>query len=150
MAFLLKGILVYLLLAIAVTMWAPQVIFNSGSPSDATVLSWFKIKLDANNQPYYDTGGAYALNGSAATSVAQMGNVPITPSGNPTLLTGLDSLFQVFSWIATFGKVLFSPIIIFSSPAMTGAPMALLWIFAIPIVLLFLVSIIAWIRSGET
>jgi hypothetical protein len=148
MGFLMKGILLYLLLATAIAFAAPQMIFNAGSPSDSTVLSWFNVRVDSNNTVYYDTAN-YSAGGSAGTGMSNLTSVPQLPSGTG-FLGFIDPLLHVFSWIGTFGKVLFSPIIIMTKPEMTGAPIALLFIIGIPVVVLFLVGLIVWIRSGES
>lgn len=147
MGFLTKGILLYLLLAISIAFAAPNIIFSGSSPSDATVLSWFNIRLDANNSVYYNST-TYSPTGEASTSYGNISTIPPLPTGTG-FLGFIDPLLHVFSWIATFGKVLFSPIIIFTHPEMSGAPIAILMIIGIPVVLLLLLGIVAFIRNGE-
>jgi hypothetical protein len=150
MGFLTKGVLIYLLLAIAIAFAAPHIIFSGSSPSDATVLSWFNVKIDANNTVYYDTIPAYGLNGSALTSNMGMTTLPTPTSGGTSFFqTFIDPLVQTWNWVITLGKVVFSPIIIFTHPDMTGAPISLLFIIGLPIVVLFLLGLIIWVRSGE-
>lgn len=146
MSFLLKGILIYLLLATAISFWSPEIIFNTNSPSDMTVLSWFNVVL-INDSVQYNTS-TYSLTGFGNTSYSQTKVATPLPTGTG-FLGFIDPLLQVFSWIETLGKVLFSPIIIFTHPKMREAPIGLLFIIIIPMVLLFLVSVIGWIRSGE-
>jgi hypothetical protein len=149
MGFLLKGSLLYLLLAVALAFGAPGTVFNGTNPTDATFLSWFNIRLDpATNVISYDTS-TYDPTGAASSSFGNLTAQWQAPTNQGTFFSGLDPLFQVFSWIGTFGKMLFSPIIMLTKPEMTGAPIAILFIIAIPIVLLFLIGIIGWIRSGE-
>jgi hypothetical protein len=147
MGFLTKGILLYLLLAVAVAFAAPSIIFSGSSPSDVTVLSWFNIGLDANNTVFYNST-TYSTTGGANSSYSTLSTVPPLPTGTG-FLGFIDPLLHVFSWIATFGKVLFSPIIIFTHPEMSGAPIAILMIIGIPVVLLLLLGIVAFIRNGE-
>lgn len=148
MGFLMKGVLLYLLLAIAIAFAAPHMIFSSGSPADNTVLSWFNVRIDANDSIYYDIGN-YSASGDAGAGIANLSTIPPLPTGSGFLMGWIDPLLKVFSWVGTFGKVLFSPIIIFTKPEMSGAPIAILLIIGIPIVALFIIGLIGWIRSGE-
>ncbi len=145
MGFLMKGILLYLLLATAIAFGAPSMIFSSGSPSDNTVLSWFNVRANINNTVYYATADNYSTSGS---SVANLSALPAVPSASGSW-GFVDPLLKVFSWVGTFGKILFSPIVMFTKPEMDGAPIAILFIIGIPIVVLFLIGLIGWIRSGE-
>ena len=148
MGFLDKGILLYLLLAIAISFWQPQVIFSGDSPSDATVLSWFNVRLDpTTNQPYYQSEN-YEFQGSAGTSAGNMTVAPKMP-GTSSLFGFLDPVYQVFNWVKTFFKIVFSPIVMFTKPEMVGAPIAIMMIIGIPIVTLFIVGLIYWIRGGS-
>jgi hypothetical protein len=148
MGFLAKGVLLYLLLAVAIAFAAPSIIFSSDSPSDSTVLSWFNIRLNSTDNSIYYNTTTYSITGEANTSYSQLLTTPALPTGTG-FLGFIDPLLHVFSWIATFGKVLVSPIIMFTHPEMTGAPIAILMIIGIPIVLLFLLGIIGFIRNGE-
>lgn len=151
MSFLLKGIVVYLLLAIAATFWAPALVFSGGTASDQTVLSWFNVGLDGNNLPTYNQGDPYGTNSAAKTASDAAQTEPKLSGG---ILTFMDPIIQVWQWIKTLFKVIFSPIIILTSAgAVPGTPapiyLPLLFIFGLPLVALFIMSVIGWIRSGE-
>jgi hypothetical protein len=148
MGFLMKGVLLYLLLAISIAFAAPHMIFSSGSPADNTVLSWFNVRIDSNDSIYYNTIN-YSSTGDAGPRVANLSTIPPLPTGTG-FLAGIDPLLQVFSWVGTFGKMLFSPIVIFTNPEMSDAPIALLMLIGIPVVVLFILGIIIWIRNGES
>jgi len=148
MSFLLKGALFYLMLAIALSFAVPNVVFGTGTnPTADTLLSWFNIHRDIATN---DISVSQGLSGSgvAANPWGNMSSQPTIPTGT-TWYRGIDPLLQVWSWISTIGAMFMSPIILLTKPELTGIPIAILLIIAVPVVLLFIISLIGWIRSGE-
>jgi hypothetical protein len=149
MGFLLKGVLLYLLLSIAIALAVPNIVFENGSPTDATVLGWFNksIKLDSNNN-IYQVPEAYSLDGDVQDTISNLSMVPQLPTGTG-FLGFIDPLLHTFGFIGTIAKVFASPIIVMSKPEMTGIPIGFILIIIIPLVALFIIGLIGWIRSGE-
>ena len=145
--FLQRGILLYLFVAIAVSMAVPQVIFDNGSPAGNSVMSWFDLDssytgttpIVTNTSDYFGTG----VTSDAQSSLSSQ----TSPSQSGGILGWLDPLFQVFSWVPMIFRVIFSPIILLTD-SRVAMPGIVILIFAIPLVLLFIIGLIAWIRSG--
>lgn len=149
MGFFEKGILLYLLLAVAISLWQPSIIFDGSTSQADTPLGWFNVKLNTtNNEVYYDTGDGYNVTGDVQTGINEALRVDRIPQGT-NFLTFLDPIFKVLSFLAVVIKILFAPIIIFTKPQFTGLPMSFMLIFVIPLVALVLISILKWIRNGE-
>jgi hypothetical protein len=148
MGFLQRGMLIYLGIAIAICMTMPSVIFSGGSPAENSVLSWFNLNYDST------TNTVSMQNTTTSTQISSGTDrflSPTSPSSSGSLLGFVDPVYQVFSWIPLFFKVLFSPIILLMSPATTGAPVlasSLLFIIGIPATFLMIIGLIIWIRSG--
>lgn len=143
--FLQRGLLLYLIVAICITFTAPEVIFDSGSPRDNTVLSWFDMT-------YNESSGEVITNnqwGSGSSSEINNSMTQTNPasSGSGSILGFLDPLFQVFSWIGLIFKVIFSPITIMIDP-LVSMPSGVVLIIGVPLVLLMIFGLISWIRSG--
>jgi len=157
MAFLQRGLIIYLFIALAMTFAYPQAIFNGNTPADNTVLSWFNLALNQTciNVPgqtdfsncVYVPGSITAFSNTVGNNTATF-TTPSSPSSSGSLIGFLDPVFQVFSWIGLFFKVIFSPIIMLTSPIMTGAPTALTLLLGIPLVFLMIIGLITFIRSG--
>lgn len=155
MGFLQRGLLLYLCIALAIAFASPQIIFSGNSPAQNTVLSWFNLQL---NQSCLVTTASTDQSNCIVTSSAQINpyvsnysssfTTPSSPASSGSLIGFIDPVFQVFSWVGVFFKTLFSPIILLSSPAMAGAPPAIMLLFGIPIVFMLIVGLIIWIRSG--
>ena len=151
MAFI-KILLIYLFIAVAVTTWQPQIIFNADSPTDVTVLSWFNIRLNTTtNETYYLQGnnGQYQFVGSAQNNTASMTTPPNIASSGSGFLTYADPILMIVGWIGTLLKFLFSPILILTNGAFTGMPSSIILIIGIPLVILFIFGLIQFIRSGN-
>lgn len=149
MGFFEKGILLYLLLAVAISLWQPSIIFDTSTAQANTPLSWFNIQLNTTtNQVYYDTQDGYNVTGDVQTGLNEALRVDRIPQGT-NFLTFLDPIFKVLSFLAVILKILFAPIIIFTKPQFTGLPVSFMLIFVIPLVALMLISILKWIRNGE-
>lgn len=149
MGFLQRGLLIYLCIAIAVCMTMPSVLFNGNTPAENSVLSWFNLVYD----PVTDT--VTMGNTTASTNIASGTagfETPSSPSSSGSLIGFIDPVFQVFSWVKLIFKVIFSPLILLTSPALVGgSPIlanALMFIIGIPLVFLTIVGLIIWIRSG--
>ena len=145
--FLQRGILLYLFVAIAVSMAVPQVIFDNGSPAGNSVMSWFDLDSTyTGTTPIVTNTSDYF--GNAVTSDAQSSlSSQTSPSQSGGILGWLDPLFQVFSWVPMMFRVIFSPIILLTD-SRVAMPGIVVLIFAIPLVLLFILGLIGWIRSG--
>jgi len=148
MGFLQRGLLIYLCIAIAICMTMPQIIFNGNTPADNSVLSWFNLNYDS-------TTNSISIGNTTTSTNIQSGTdrflSPTSPSGSGSILGFLDPVFQIFTWIPLIFKVMFSPIILLTSAAVTGDAVissALLLIIGIPAVFLMIVGLITWIRSG--
>lgn len=143
--FLQRGLLLYFFVAVAVSMAVPDVVFDTGTPAGSTVMSWFDIDSS------YTGTGAVVTNqsdyfgevGNATSSLSTLSS----PSQSGGILGWLDPLYQVFSWIPLMFRVLFSPIILLTD-SRVAMPGIVILIFAIPLVLMFIIGLISWIRSG--
>lgn len=154
MGFLQRGILIYLAIAIAVAMSMPSAIFNSGSPADNTVLSWFNLQYN----PGTDTIQMKNTTNNGLNSGLPTSNfgTPSSPASSGSLIGFIDPVYQVFSWIGTVFKVVGSPLYLLSGGSAAVADtsvnspmqMGLLLIFVIPLTLLMVIGLIIWIRSG--
>jgi hypothetical protein len=145
MAFLIKALMLYLVLAIAVSCAAPQFIFtNVNSPAEKTFLSWFNLHYDGTNIVMGNSTLA-----SSTDSASKAFTDASSPSSAGSLLGWIDPIFQVFSWIPLIFKALFSPIILLASPAMAGAPPGIMFILGIPLVFMTIIGLIGFIRSGQ-
>lgn len=146
MGFFQRGLLIYLCIAIAIAMTMPSAIFNGNTPADNTVLSWFNLN-------YNSTSGNITMQNTTAASGLPTGSfqTPTSPASSSSIIGFIDPIYQVFSWVGTVFKVLFSPIILLTSPAVAGdstIASGLLFIIGIPAVLLMIVGLLVWIRSG--
>ena len=157
MAFLQRGLLIYLFIALAMVFAYPQAIFNGNTPADNTVLSWFNLALNTTctNVPgQTDFSNCVYIPNSASQFSNTVGNntntftTPSSPSSSGSIIGFLDPVFQVFSWVGLFFKIIFSPIILLTSGVMVGAPTALILLFGIPLVFLMIIGLITFIRSG--
>ena len=147
--FLQRGVLLYLMLAIAMCFAAPQVVFTKpdGSPMQGTLLTWFDLDTtDYSNLHFRNTSNP-SFSSSIGDNETGSFTIPSSPSGSGGILGWLDPLFQVFSWIPLFFRVLFSPIILLTDPRV-AMPFSVVLLIGIPLVILFIVGLIGWIRSG--
>jgi hypothetical protein len=144
MGFFAKGLMLYLVLAIAVTCAAPQFVFTGGSPAESTLLSWFNLHYDGTSVTMTNTTLSSQTN-TAAEGFTQT----TTPATAGSLLGWIDPIFQVFSWIPLIFKALFSPIILLSSGAMAGAPPGIMLILGIPLVFMMIIGLFGFLRSGQ-
>lgn len=140
--FLQRGLLLYLLIAIIMVFAAPQYVFSGNTPADKTVLAWFDMTYD-NNTGSVSMGGNFSSS-QYGTAYGTM-NDPTSPAGANGILGFIDVFYQVFDWVKLFFKVIFSPILLFTN---VGMPTPIILILAVPLVLLFILGIIGWIRSG--
>ena len=149
MAFLQRGLLIYLAIAVAMCFAAPQYIFTGDSSAESTVLGWFNIGYTPGST---DITGVSINNNTAFSGSASNATSTFTSATNPAggsgILGFIDPIFQIFSWIKLFFVVIFSPIILLTGPAMAGAPAGLVFLIVIPLVFMTLVGLIIWIRSG--
>lgn len=143
--FLQRGLLLYLFVAIAVSMAVPDVIFGNGSPAGNSVMSWFDIDSSyTGTTPIITNQSDYFGDvGNATNSL----NTLSSPSSSGGILGWIDPLYQIFSWIPLMFRVLFSPVILLTD-ARVAMPGIVILIFAIPLVLMFILGLIGWIRSG--
>lgn len=147
--FLQRGILLYLCLAIAISFAAPDVVFDNlqGTPLGNNMLSWFDLKYDGTNVNFYNTTNPQFSNTGLVTNATQDIANPTTSSSGGGLLGWIDTLYQVFDWIRLFFDMLFSPILLLTHP-LIAMPSSIVLIIGIPLVIMFIVGLIAWIRSG--
>ncbi len=140
MGYFAKILLIYLGLAIAISIAAPTMVFNGSSPADTTLLSWFDMSYDSTTGNYsYDPSGQLAINETGAFG---------TSGANPT--SGwIDTLSQVFDWVKLVFKTLGSPITLMTTGAMVDAPAGLVFIIGIPLVFMLVIGLIGFIRSGQ-
>lgn len=151
MGFFQRGLLLYLCLAIAIAFAAPSVIFhNTNSPADMTLLSWFNVNYDnssGSGDITYNQGSS-GLQGDAGVQA----NASFSASRTQANTLGgfltfiIDGLWQVWNWITAIFKVLFSPIILLTSPNL-NLPTPIIFVFAIPLTFLFIIGLIMWIRG---
>lgn len=150
MSFFQRGLLIYLCIAIAVCMSAPQIIFDSGTPAENSVLSWFQLQYDSNTNSVTMINSSLSNNVNSGTESFQKTS---SPAASGSLLGFIDPIYQVFSWIPLIFKVIFSPIILLTggSAAVVGnsaISTGLMFVFAIPAVFLMIIALIMWLRSG--
>lgn len=147
--FLQRGVLLYLMLAIAIVFAAPQVVFTnpSGSPAQNTLLSWFDLDTSDYSNLHFRNESVPALNPSTIGNETNAFITPTSPSGSGGILGWLDPLYQVFSWVTLLFKMLFSPILLLTDPRI-AMPFSVVLLIGIPLVLLFIIGLIGWIRSG--
>lgn len=151
MGFLEKGLIIYTALALACLYCYPQFIFNAENPTDASVLAWFNVAVDSSGHPVYNGNSGsngYNLAGNAANStyngILKPGEIPTGSS----ILGFMDPVWQVFGWISTFFKMLFSPVVIIYNWTLMGAPSELLFFLGIPLAAAFVVGLVIFMRAG--
>jgi hypothetical protein len=126
----------------------PSVLFDGNTPAENSVLSWFNLEYNpvTDKVTLASTTTSTAIDGATGSF-----ETPTSPSGSGSILGFIDPVYQVFSWIPLIFKVLFSPIILVTSPAFAGdatLSSALLFIIGIPLTFMMIVGLIVWIRSG--
>jgi hypothetical protein len=143
--FLERALLLYLCLAIVSAFIQPQVIFGD-SEQGRNLLTFFNINTynTTTNEPILPQ--KLALN----TDVnAQEGN--LFSRGFQFISSAfqwvIDVVLNTIGYIALFFRVMFSPFIIFTSPAMQGIPTILIFVMVFPLIFLFLYAIIGFIRG---
>jgi len=150
MGFIERGLLLYLVMAIACVFIAPTIIFNGSSPADSTVLSWFNIEY-TNNEARITSA---TLSSDANNATNNLAGAQTSATSGLTLLSIFDPIGQfvsgAVSWFKLFFKVLFSPIVLLSSPEFSGMHPAVMFIFGIIPVFLVIIGIIVFIRSGAS
>lgn len=151
MAGFMKILLIYLFLSVAVTMWQPQIVFNGDSPSDQSILSMFNIKLNtATNDTYYVQGSPsqYQFQGASQNNTASLTSPPNIASSGSGFLTYADPILMIVGWFGTLLRFLFSPIIILTNGVFAGMPSSILLMIGVPLVIMFILGLITFIRSG--
>jgi hypothetical protein len=143
MGFLERGILLYLLFAIAVTIFNPSMVF--GVDGQGSPLSWLKVGTNSTDPIYYDASGTNELQGDAAVNSNTTKNQIAPPTG-VSVFVWIDGLKQVFGWVASIFLFIFSPIIFLAT--ITGGASVMTVLIGIPLVILFLWGILYFIRSG--
>lgn len=151
--FLQRGVLLYLCLAIAVCFAAPEVVFDTygtGNTRDNTMLSWFDLQNYGDGVEFKNTSDPNFASGNVILDNATAGldnyKSPSTSQGG-SLLGWLDPLFQVFDWIRLIFRIIFSPILLLTDPEI-AMPSSILLIIGIPLVIMMIIGMISWIRSG--
>ena len=149
--FLQRGVLLYLCLAIAVCFAAPEVVFDTEltkAPVDNTMLSWFDLESDGTSVDFRNTSKPdWSNDPLLANATAGLDNYKTPSSTGGGLLGWLDPLFQVFEWIKLLFRIIFSPILLLIDPRI-AMPSSIVLIIGIPLVIMMIIGMISWIRSG--
>lgn len=151
MSWIAKGLLMYLFLAMAFSFAYPEAVFctqsspiacENGKPLATTPLTWFDMSYNQNTGNITLSGvGDSAYNSTHSLSVVQKGG------SVGTVLLIFEPIGQILQWFALIFAVIISPITIFTSPIMAGAPIAITFLFAIPLVFIVMVGLVFWIRG---
>jgi len=144
MGYLERGLLLYLLLALAITFAYPQVVFTG--QAGETVLQWFDVSYNSSTDT---VSVGSAMSSSATNATADLAIAPDT-SGTGFLYL-FDPIFQVLSWFLLIFAILFSPIMLLGSgnPGMAGAPTAVVFMIGLPLVLLMVIALIKFFRGVD-
>ena len=147
MGFLERGLLLYLLFAITVSISYPAYIFNTdGNQKENSPLSFINVKYNSSTgQPFYETVGGQTMTNTAAGYANETTSQPVIQTG-VTILTWIDGLKQVFSWVGLFFKFLLSPVIFLAGIAGVASPLTVM--IGLPLVILFLLGLLYFVRSG--
>jgi hypothetical protein len=144
MGLLAKGLLLYFCMAIAVSFWQPSVIF--GDDNGKNMLSVFGIDSynSTTNKPIVPD----SLTAGNSTNFDQL-----TKQGTEGSSTGflalVDGLLNVLGFIGLLLSFLFSPFIIFAHFLKIGAPIEMLFVFALPIIFMVLIAFIHFIGGRQ-
>lgn len=158
MSLLTKMLIWYFLIALGTMFWQPQIILGNQAPS---VMQFFNINSynSTTNQPLIpgrDIQGQPGFQGAMAnyTNFETSNNqstgslfsriAGVTSNVIGTIIDGLNSVLDV---IITIFRVIFSPVIILTSPLAAGLPTILIMLFGYLPVLLMLISIVLIIRG---
>jgi len=145
MGFLERGLLLYLCLAIAMAFSFPTIIFGTNEQG-RNMLSFFGINAYDNVTGEPIINGTITYGDTATQNQLLKQGVDVTPS---TFQFFIDVVKNTIGYIVLFFKVILSPFIIFYTAVTSfGMPLPLLFMFALPMVLLFLLGIIYFLRSG--
>lgn len=150
MSFFEKAILLYLCFAIGCSFWQPDIVFGNQNGKDNVLTMLFNINsTDIGSGS--TTFGSTDLNNKINGQDNQTGNSGLFKVGKDTVSSYqwvVDGLGIVIRIIGIFFQALFSPFIMFFSMVTMGAPVPLMFVFAIPLITMFLVGFLIFIRSG--
>jgi hypothetical protein len=147
-----KIILVYLCMAIAVSMFFPQVVLN---PDEQTsVLGLFDVSYNSTSKEVYMGSSQYFKDSTLNSELVQTDNnntgifQNIIDTGQQYYQSFIDGLKNVMGAVKIFTKFIFSPIIFVSSPDLLGdAPIYVKLIFALPLILMAFFGLVKFIRG---
>lgn len=143
-----KIIMIYLFLAISITIWNPSIIFGN-DVYGATFISMFPNQVQYNatsNQVYYPTGSnqQFQFNQTTESALGKLSETPnVANSGG--LLNYADPILMIVGFFSILLKFVFSPIIFLFA---VNAPIVFILMIGLPLVILFLWGLISFIRSG--
>ena len=138
MAFLEKGLLLYLCFCIGCSFWNPTLVFGNQN----MLTNMFNINsTNISTTQGVDFGNQNFNNPSQEFKVGYEGT-------NQQTQWVVDPLGNTISFIGNIFQFLFSPFTIFMNLIGLGAPISILFVFAIPIVFLVWLGILIFVRSG--
>lgn len=146
MAFLEKGLLLYLCFAIACSFWQPNIIFGEGNVNMLTTM----YNFNENSVTPAVVNNSVGFGDTGLNNPDQM--FKSGKEGTSSFQWIVDPLGNIIGFIGMFFKALFSPFTIFMymiNPQV-GAPVPIMWIFAVPLIFLVFLGFIIFIRSGFT
>lgn len=152
MGLLTKLIMFYAIMSLCITLYDPQTVF--GSDYNSTVLSFFningynsttgEININQGTTLGNDLGQQFTIN---VTSDQQTIFAKIVNGISGTINYFVDGLANVLEFFKIVFKVIASPIIFLFSPAAAGMPKIIGAFIGLPMVLLMLFAIVAFIRG---
>lgn len=144
MALWQKMIMIYLAIAIGCAFWQPAIVFNNAE----TPLSYFDI--DSSNWNTTKTISTSSNLGTAIDRASQEGSnqQPINSGGttsfNPINFI-IDTTYAIIKFVQLLFNIIFAPIDIM----VVGLfPVELIYILGVPLVLMLIISIMGWIKTG--
>lgn len=151
MAMFQRGLLIYLMIAIAFVFAAPSAVIGNNKIGHSMMDFFTGVQYDAvSNQVTNVNGVNINQDYQDITQENNTNGLFSSGSGTTNSLFSIiiDPLVNLLSFITLIFSVLLSPIILMTSPQMQGAPPAIMLLLALPLVVLFF-SGIALVIGGR-
>lgn len=144
-----KIAMIYLFLAISISLWNPAIIFGNNT-YESTFLSLFpnQIAFNSTSNELYLPGGTstkWEFDSTTNQSVSGLMTPPNLGSGGSSFLNYADPILMVIGFFSILIKFIFSPILFLT---VTGAPITFILMIGVPLTILFLLALLSFIRSG--
>lgn len=147
-----KIILVYLCMAISVSMFFPTIVLDSGNTS---ILGIFHVNLNSTtNEVTFENSASFTDNElNTAVNTADTDGSIFATIGNYAsqfFQSIVDGLKNVLGVIKIMGKFLFSPVLFLGSADLLGdAPIYVKLIFALPLILMAFFGLTKFVRGFQ-